>query len=163
MSRLGRCQGCIHRRPVAHLADEEDIRILTQGLADAICKRRKMRSQFALCNQGSLSLFDIFNRVLQGNDMTGTPFIDELQDAPERRRLAAARRAANQDQAAMQRTESFQKGLIIIRRQRFQRIEETDDSVQAGVFPTDMKAAAQASLPGKGTITALPFRPTDVT
>ena len=63
----------------------------------------------------------------------------------------------------MQRTESFQKGLIIIRRQRFQRIEETDDSVQAGVFPTDMKAAAQASLPGKGTITALPFRPTDVT
>lgn len=145
-------QGRIHGRPVAHLTDEDDVRVLAQGLADALGKVREMRSQFALRNQGGLALFDVFDRVFQGDDVARPPFIDGLQDAPQGRRLAAARGTADQDQALCQPAEALQQGPVAIRRQGRQGIEEAYRRVEAGVFLADMEAAAQGPAPGKGAI-----------
>ena len=78
MSRFSRRQGRIHRFPIAHLPDEDDIRILPQGLPDAFLKGRKMAAQFALGNECFVPSFHVFNRVFQGDDMAPAPLIDAV-------------------------------------------------------------------------------------
>ena len=118
MPRLGGRQSRIHGGPVTHLADKDDVRILAQGLADAFGKGHEVRPQLALRNQGGLPGFDVFNRVFQGDDMAGPPFVNDLEDAPQGRRLAAARGPADQDQATGQAAEALQQRSVSIWRQR---------------------------------------------
>ena len=71
-------QGRIRRFPITHFPDEDDVRILPQGLTDAFLKGRKMAAQIALGYECFVPSFHVFNRVLQGDDVTASPHINAV-------------------------------------------------------------------------------------
>ena len=65
-----RCPDCgLARFKIAHLADQNDVRILTQRTAQRIRKRRDIHTDFTLVNNAGRMFKAVFNRIFNRNDM----------------------------------------------------------------------------------------------
>ena len=64
--------------------------ILSQAFAERIGKPDDIRTEFTLVNEGSTTGVQVFDRVLDRDDMNGFALVDVMEQRRERRALAAA-------------------------------------------------------------------------
>ena len=80
---LGRAQGRGDRLDVAHLADQDDVRVLAQGAAESLGEVTRIRPHLALVDDGHLVLVHELDGVLQGDDVGGYAAVDVIDDGGE--------------------------------------------------------------------------------
>ena len=85
---------------IAHFADQDDVRILTQGGAQRGAERRRIHFHFALVDVALLVAMQKFDRVFDGDDVFGAGGVDAVHHGGQRRRFTGAGNAGDQNQAA---------------------------------------------------------------
>ena len=85
---------------VAHLANEDHVRVLTQSTAQGGGKAGHVAAHLALMDQSFFAFIHVLDGVLDGQDVVGAVLVDVVDHRGQRRGLAAARGAGDQDQAA---------------------------------------------------------------
>ena len=95
---------CSQRQPdrfeIAHLADQDDVRIFTQRCAQRVGERKRVRADFTLVDQALFRIVDELDRVFDGQDVTVQIGVDVIDHRGECGRLAGARRPGYQHEAA---------------------------------------------------------------
>ena len=97
---LGDLQRRFDRLEVAHLADQDDVRILAQRRAQRVAEAVGVAVHLALVDQAVLVLVDVLDRILDRQDVLVPLRVDLVEHRRQRRRLAAAGRAGDQHQPA---------------------------------------------------------------
>ncbi len=85
------------RLGVAHLADQDHVRVLAHRRAHAFCKGGQVRAELALHDLALLAAVDELDRVLEADDVEFLVGVQQVDHRRERRRLAGAGRARHQD------------------------------------------------------------------
>ena len=88
---------CFH---VAHLADQDDVGILPQRRPQRVGKSTAIGADLPLVDNALAVPVQIFDRVLQRQDVAGTFTVDQIDHRRHRGRLAAAGGSGDQHQAA---------------------------------------------------------------
>ncbi len=97
---LGDAQRRLDRLQVAHLADQHDVRVLAQHRAQGVGEAVGVGAELALVDDALLVRVQVLDRVLDGDDVLVTLAVDLVEHRRQRRRLARAGRAGDQDQPA---------------------------------------------------------------
>src|SRR4051794_28903873 len=100
MAGLGRGQRRRNRFEVAHLADEDHVRVLTQGGTERLREAHGIRADLALIDDAALVTVQELDRVLDREDVLGTVPVDLVDQRRERGRLTGAGRPGHEDEAA---------------------------------------------------------------
>ena len=100
MAGLGRGERGCDRLEVAHLADEDHVGVLAERCAQALGEARRVEPDLALVDDAALVLVDELDRVLDREDVLGARAVHLVDQRRERRRLARAGWAGDQDEAA---------------------------------------------------------------
>ena len=90
VSGLGSGQRRLDRGEVTHLADQDDIRVLTQDGAQALRVGLRISADLALIDDALVRRVDVLDRVLQRDDVLVPRVIDLVEDRRQRRRLTGA-------------------------------------------------------------------------
>ena len=88
------------RLEVAHLAEEDHVGVLAQRGAKRLAERRRVGADLALRDDAALVPVHELDRVLDGEDVVRLRAVDLVDHRGERRRLARARRAGDEHEAA---------------------------------------------------------------
>ena len=96
VSGLGGLSGDAHRLCVAHLAYEDDVRILAQGAAESLGERGGVYADFALVDQAPQVVVDELDRVLDGDDMQTLGLVEFAHHGGKRGRFARPRRTGEE-------------------------------------------------------------------
>ncbi len=133
-----------HRLEVAELADEDRVGVLAQGGVQRVRERRAVHADFALAHQAQLALMHELDRVLDREDVAFQLAVDRVDDACERRRLAGAGFARDEDQAARRRRELVQdfRHLELVERERL-RGDASEHCADAVEVSEDVHAKAR--------------------
>ena len=97
---LGQLERGFHRFEVAQLADEHHVRVFAERGAQRHAEALRVGVQLALVDQRGLVLVQVFDRVLDRQDVRLLGQVDPIDHRGERRRLAAAGRAGDEHEAA---------------------------------------------------------------
>jgi hypothetical protein len=97
---LGRGQRGGDRLQVAHLADEDDVGVLSQGGAQAEGEVLGVGADLALVDDRALVLVQELDRVLDREDVVLMLAVDHVDHRRQRRALARAGRAGDEDESA---------------------------------------------------------------
>ncbi len=100
VARLGGHERRLDGLEVAHLAHEDDVRVLPEGRADGRRERARVDLQLALVDDRLLVAVEELDRVLDRHDVLGPGRVDVVDHRGERRRLARAGRPGHEDEAA---------------------------------------------------------------
>ena len=87
------------RLQIAHFADQDDIRILTQCRAQCFIEAERIAMHLPLVDQALLGLVHEFDRILDCEDVPVVVFVDVVDDRRQRGRLAGAGRSGDQHHA----------------------------------------------------------------
>ena len=101
MSRLGGGDRERDRFQIAHLADHDYIRVFAQGSTQRRTERARVRVHFALGDVAILRLKNVFDRILERDDVFVTLDIHLLDQRRQRRRFSTADGAGDEDQSIM--------------------------------------------------------------
>jgi hypothetical protein len=101
VARLGRHERGLNRLEVAHFADQNDVRILTQGAAQRQRERVGVYADLALVDHRFLVPMQVFDRVFDGHDVRGAGGVDFVDHRRQRGGLARPGGASYQYQAAL--------------------------------------------------------------
>ena len=110
-----------HRLEVAELADEDRVGVLAQGGVQGVREARAVNADLALAHEAQLALVHELDRVLDREDVALELGVDRVDDGGERRRLARAGLAGDENEAARRRRELVQRlrHLELVERQAF--------------------------------------------
>ena len=97
---LGGGEGHRDRLQVAHLADQDDVRVLAQHVLEGVGERVGVLADLALVDQARLVVVEELDRVLDGHDVVAPGAVGQVDERRERRRLAGAGRAGDEHHAA---------------------------------------------------------------
>ena len=97
---LGRGERGRDRLQVAHLAEEDHVRVLAERCPERVGEGRRVGPDLALVDDAALVPVEELDRVLHGEDVLGTVPVDLVDQRRERRRLARARGTRDEDDAA---------------------------------------------------------------
>ena len=86
---------------VAHFPHHDHVRIFPQRTAQSRAEGFGVGVHFALGDVATLRLEDVFDRILEGNDVLASLDIYLLDQSGQRGRLSAADRAGNEDEPVM--------------------------------------------------------------
>jgi hypothetical protein len=100
VARLGGGDGRLDGLEVAHLADEDDVGILTQRGTDAFREGRQVLAHFTLGDQALLVRVRVLDRILDRDDVALLVLVDPVDHRGQRGRLAGTGRTGDEDQAA---------------------------------------------------------------
>ena len=98
---LGGQQGRLDRVQVAHLADQDDVGVLAQAAAQAAGEAGDVHPDLALADRALLVLVEVLDGVLDGDDVLAAEGVDVVDHGRQARRLAAAGRPRDQDEAPL--------------------------------------------------------------
>jgi hypothetical protein len=98
---LRRAERGMHGLLVAHLADQDDVRVLAQDAAQRALERAGVHADLALVDDRLLVLVQELDRVLDRHDVPGPRRVDVVDHRGQRRRLARAGGAGEQHDAAL--------------------------------------------------------------
>lgn len=150
VSRQSGPHGNARRLAVTDFADDEDIRVLAQQGPQAFLEHH---APFDLDLALGNAFHEDFHRVFQGRNTDGI-ILDLMEGRVEGRRLAAARRAADDDEPLAAADESFQAapGLVIHAQGRKVQgdalaVEDTDDDLFAAYRRQCTDPQVQAAIP----------------
>jgi len=99
VSGFGGCQRQPDGFQIAHFADEDDVRVLTQCGTQRLGKTQGVAMDLALVDQTLLRLMDEFDRVFDGEDMVVLGVVEVIEHRRQGGRFTRAGRAGNQHQA----------------------------------------------------------------
>jgi len=85
---------------VAHFADQDHVRVLTQGAAQRVGEALGVDVDLALGDDALLVAVEELDGVLDGDDVVGLVLVDVVDHRGQRRRLAATGGPGDQNQAA---------------------------------------------------------------
>ena len=88
------------RLEVAHLADEDHVRVLAKRGLQRFREARRVRADLALVDDAPLVPVHELDRVLDREDMVGAGAVDLVDHRGERRRLTGARRPGDENETA---------------------------------------------------------------
>ena len=97
---LGRGDRRRDRLEVAHLAEEDHVRVLAKRAAQGVGEADGVGPDLALVDDAALVAVQELDRVLDGHDVVVARAVDLVDHGCERRRLTGARRARDEDEAA---------------------------------------------------------------
>ena len=97
---LGGGHGQADGLQVAHLADQDDIRVLAEGGAQGLGEAQGVAVDLALVDEALLAEVNELDGVLDGEDVLITGVVEEVHHRRQGGGLARARGAGHQDQAA---------------------------------------------------------------
>ena len=100
VARLGRGERGRDRLEVAHLADEDHVRVLAQRRAQALGEADRVDADLALVDDAALVPVHELDRILDREDVVGAVAVDLVDHRRERRRLTRAGRAGDEHEAA---------------------------------------------------------------
>ena len=100
VARLGDPEGRLDRLEVAHFADQHDVGVLAQHGAQGVREGVRVGVELALVDEALLVAVKELDRVLDRHDVELLLAVDLVDHRRLRRRLARARRPADEDQAA---------------------------------------------------------------
>ena len=112
MPRLRRGQGGPDSLGIAHFTDHDHIRILTEHVTECLVEGLGVGTEFPLLDDRAVALETKLDRVLDRDDDGRARLADLLDHGGERSRLARARHAGHQDQAASQVAEMHDGGTV---------------------------------------------------
>ena len=98
---LGRRQGGLHGFLVAHLADEDHVRVLSQDTTEGATEGGGVHSDLALIDDRITVRVQVLDRILDCHDVAGLRLVDLVDHGGERRRLSGAGGAGEEDQTAL--------------------------------------------------------------
>jgi hypothetical protein len=98
---LGRLQGRLHRLDVAHLADEDHIRVLSEDAAQALVEGQRVDPDLTLGDDRLLVRVQDLDGVLQGDDVHPVAGVDVIDHGPDGRRLPRPGGSGDEDEAAV--------------------------------------------------------------
>ena len=101
MARLRRLERDVERELVADLADEDDVRILTERGAQRVGERAGVDADLALADARLVVLVEELDRVLDRDDVERLRPVEVTDHRGERRALAVAGRADDEHEAAI--------------------------------------------------------------
>ena len=85
---------------IAHLAHQNDVRVLAQRRTQRLVEPQRIAMHLALIDQTALTLVYEFNRILDGQDMAILVLVDMINHRRQGGGLARTGRTGDQDQAA---------------------------------------------------------------
>ena len=88
------------RLEVAHLADEDHVRVLAERGLQRFGEARRVGADLALVDDALLVAVHELDRILDREDVLGARAVDLVDDRGERRRLTGAGRAGDEDEPA---------------------------------------------------------------
>jgi hypothetical protein len=97
VSRLGGGKRRADRLLVAHLADQDHVRVLSQDAAHRPGEALRVVTDLALVDDRQLVPVQVLDRVLEGDDVAGAGRVDVVDHRRQGRRLSRAGRARKQD------------------------------------------------------------------
>ncbi len=100
VARLGGGQRGADGLEVAHLAEEDHVRVLAQRRAQRLGEGRSVLADLALGDDAALVPVHELDRVLDGENVMGLRAVDLVDHRGERGRLPGAGRAGDEDEAA---------------------------------------------------------------
>ena len=101
VARLGSGEGGLGGLGVAELADEDHVRVLAEAAPQRLGERRRVEPDFALVDDAAVVAVDDLDRVLDRHDVLPPRAVDVVDHRCERRRLARAGGAGDEDEAAV--------------------------------------------------------------
>ena len=101
VSRLGRLERSLRGLGVAKLADQDRVRILPERAAQGLAEARRVEPHLALIDDRQLVGVEDLDRILDRHDVRPARAVDAIEHRRERRRLAGARRAGDEDEPAL--------------------------------------------------------------
>jgi hypothetical protein len=115
---------------VAHLADQDHVRVLTQRPAKGIGERLRVHADLALVDQRLLRAVNELDRVLDRDDRRFLSLVDVVDHCGEGRRLAATGRAGDEHESTFALAD-------ILQHRRHTEVVEGDDV--AGDYAKDRR------------------------
>ena len=100
MACLGRVQRHLHGFQVAHLPDQDDVRILAERGAEGLGEAQRVLADLALADHALVVLVDVLDGILDGEDVVVPAAVHEADHGGQRRGLPGAGDAGDQDHAA---------------------------------------------------------------
>ena len=88
------------RLEVAHLAEEDHVGVLAERCAESLAEARRVCADLALVHDAPLVAMEELDRILDRDDVVVPRAVDLVDHRRERRRLARARRARDEHEAA---------------------------------------------------------------
>ena len=107
---LGGGQRGADRLEVAHLADEDHVGVLAERGAQGLGERRRVGADLALVDDAGAMPVEKLDRILDREDVLVPRAVDVVEQRGERRRLAGAGRAGDEDETARLLGELVQPG-----------------------------------------------------
>src|SRR3954453_12911759 len=98
---LGRREGSANGLLVAHLADQDHVGVLAQDAAHRPGEAFGVRADFALVDDRAFVFVQVLDRVLEGDDVIGPGAVDVVDHRRQRRALARAGGAGDEDDPAL--------------------------------------------------------------
>ena len=83
---------------VPHFAHDDDVRVLAQHMSQRAVERMHIRQHLLLHHDGAVVPMHELDGVLDGDDLAATLAVDEVDEVIERRGLARARRAGDEEE-----------------------------------------------------------------
>ncbi len=100
VSGLGRLDRRLRRLGVAHLADQDHVRVLAQRAPERLAERGGVESDLALVDDALTVVMQELDRILDRDDVAAARGVDVADHRRERRRLARPGSAGAEDEAA---------------------------------------------------------------
>ena len=144
---LGRRQAGLDRLEVAHLADQDDVRVLAQRAAECLRERARVDLHLPLVDDRTTIVVEILDRVFHRDDVGGARAVDVVNQRRKRGALAAAGGTGQQDKTA------FRLGDGLEDRRQLQLLDRADlywDHAKdhGNGAPLTKHVAAEAAEPG---------------
>ena len=109
VSCLGERERGVHGRAVAHFAQQNDVGVLAQYRPQGVVEAFRVVPHLALRDEALRGDVQVFHRIFDGEEMLLARLVDAVEDAGERRGLAAARRARHEDESLLHRADFLEK------------------------------------------------------
>src|SRR5262249_16256215 len=95
---------------IAHLADNNYVRILTENVGQGLLKARRIRVDLLLNDNAAKVVVNELDRVFNGDDLSATLAIDQIDHVVEGRRLPHPRGTGDQNKTVGEAGEVIDHG-----------------------------------------------------
>ena len=97
---LGRRDGRLHRLQIAHLANQDHVRVLAQHALERLAEGGHVHADLALVDDALAVLVEVLDGVLHRDDVQTRAPVDYVDHGGQRRGLPRAGRPGDEDQSA---------------------------------------------------------------
>ena len=155
VARLGGGDGRLDGLEIAHFPDQDDVGVLAQRGTDSFREGGQVLADLALRDQALLVRVRVFDGILDRDDVTLLVLVDPVDQGSERRGLAGAGRAGDEDEAAgaLEQVLDHERQAQLLEREHGRR-QQTEDHAVTALAAEGVGAEARAVAESEGEVAA---------